>query len=132
MVDFYKPGDFRLLYQTDIWVDRHSDKHSLETMNIHHRAGLIGFLRKRAYYYQSAAWGEYLRGLGSVNDPSDGVLSAQLDAEAELLLPSDEWMERQPLFRRLVELDQRTPVQKRVTKLRAKAYPLRKRLGLAK
>lgn len=119
-----------LLDQDEIWIDKYGKQHDLETMNQHHRAMIVPFLRKRADRLHYLALQDYMySGLGNVDNPSDGVWMAQLSTEAELDLPAKEWLERTPLMIRLIELDDRSKLDRMITVLRNKTWPIRKRLG---
>lgn len=115
-----------LLDQDQVWVDAQGNVHDLATMDRHHRANLIPFLRRSASTLQRIAEDRYWRSaLAFVDDASDGVWGAQLDAEAQFEMPAEDWLERKPLMRRLVELEAgRSLGKRRMTALRNRAYEL--------
>jgi hypothetical protein len=101
----YIPADPRLLFQTEVWVDRHDVTHKLEEMNPHHRATLIPFLHDNAEDL-------YLWYLFDRN----GTPHTSYDEHA--------WLDQTPLVRRLRALDTRGPLQRRMTALRNGAWRL--------
>lgn len=111
-----------VLDQDEVWV--HGER--LETMDRHHRANLIPFLRRNAEALQRAAEQDYYRSLLFLaTDPSDGVADAQHAIEAEFEMPAEDWLERRPLMRRLVELEAGRPIeQRRLTQLRNRIYEI--------
>lgn len=102
-----------ILDQSEYWVDAHGVRQQLDDMSPSYRANLLNFIRRRAQHFQSQGWLEYLSA-GWPEDPSDGVWSAMVTAEAELDGTPTEWIERTPLVCRLVELERVGPVRLRV------------------
>jgi hypothetical protein len=95
-------------------------------MDRHHRANLLPYLRRNAARLQAAAVQTYQSSLGLVDDPGDGVWSAQQAIEAELELEPEDWLERKPLVRKIVALEADRPVHERAaTAMRNMAYELR-------
>lgn len=115
-----------LLDQDQVWVDARGNVHDLAAMDRHHRANLIPFLRRSASTLQRIAECRYMRsGLAMVDDPSDGVWAAQLDAEAQFEMPAEDWLEAKPLMRKLVELEAgRSLGERRLTAIRNRAHEL--------
>lgn len=102
----------RVLEQDQVWVNGER----LDEMDRHHRANLIPFLRGNARTLQRMAeriyWGSSLAAVDWL-EASDGVAGAQAEAEAQFELPADDWLERTPLMRRLVELEAGRPIDER-------------------
>lgn len=80
-----------LLDQTDVWIDGDAKVHRLDTMDRHHRANLIPFLRGNKITIYRVAHG----------------VSAESPQTAE------EWLDATPLMRRLIELEQGRPIDDR-------------------
>lgn len=110
------------LEQTETWNGQ-----PLQDLDEHHVANLIPFLRGNARTLQRVAEERYYRSLLFLaSDPSDGILAAQDAIESEFLLPAQDWLERRPLMRRLVELDRGRPLsRRRLTHLRNRLHERR-------
>ncbi len=109
------------LTQTETWQGQR-----LEDMSLSHQVNTLAFLRRRAKTFQfSESMRYFTSSLAGVDDPSDGVWAAQLEAEAEFDRPAEEWIEDQPLVRRLVELTSGTSKARLLSiKARNRAYEI--------
>lgn len=117
----------KILMQDKIWVDRFGREYDLETMDPHYRSNLIPFLRGNAQVLQRHAEANYLgSSLAMVDDPSDGVFAAQMALEDLFEVPAEVWLERTPLMRRLVALEQGVPLLTRAAwAAKNKAYEIK-------
>lgn len=115
----------RLLEQDEIWIDARGVENVLADMDPHHRANLIPFLRRRAAVLQYRASIAYWRSDLSTSD-SDGLAYLQMKTEIELSDPPEDWLERKPLMRKLVEYEKgRTFLERKSTHIRNKLYEAR-------
>lgn len=102
-----------LLHQTEIWIDVAGNRFELATMDRHHRANLIPFLRGNAQTLQRAAAFRHWR----------SPVAAQHGGDAQFAMPAEDWLEQTPLMRRLVELEAGRPIEDRkLTDDRNRAY----------
>lgn len=130
----YRPGDPRLLFQDEIWVAKDGRQIRLTDMDSSHRINLLGFLRRRAVHLQKAAYYHHcMFGLGSVEDPSDGVWAAQVEAEHEFFRSPEEWVELQPLVIKLREwVDATTATERARNTFLNRTFKVRRRVGLGR
>lgn len=83
-----------LLDQAEIWVDGSGREFLLDAMDRHHRANLIPFLRGNAITLWLAA-------------------HRHVAGRSCTMALAEEWLERTPLMRRLVELEAGRPIDER-------------------
>lgn len=108
--------------QDKVWVRGEN----LETMDRHHRANLIPFLRRSADTLHFACYEQLMCSeLMGVENPSDGVFAAQIHAERPFDQEPEDWLEQTPLMKKLIELESGRPLRdRRVTAARNKAHEL--------
>lgn len=109
-----------LLEQDKVWLD----DVPLEELSVGHRTNLIPFLRGNAKTLQTIAELRYYNSsLAREEDPSDGTYAAQCHEEAQFFTTAEDWLERKPLMRKLVELVQgQSFIERKAIALRNKAH----------
>lgn len=97
---------YRLLTQSDRWVDRGGELHDLDAMSVRYKANIVGFLERRAVgladFY---SYGEILSFSGPLG-PSGEMAQDSLDqaleeADRERRADPLKWLRSTPLLQRL-------------------------------
>lgn len=102
-------GVYKLLNQSDVWVDVKQRRHRVEEMSVRYKRNVIAFLERQAEHLETAYLFGQVAVVVAVGLPREGtaafdIVTDELDCE---VCQFDEeplhWLRRTPLFSRLIE-----------------------------